>query len=128
MRKELTINEMEDIKNNEWLIFSTVDDNSQPHSIIVLPSRIEKNRIILSNIQMSHSIQNIKINPKCFINVYLKEQNDKQIKISGIGKVEENGELFNDIKTYEETNNLPEDLKVRSIIVIEICNIEISEE
>ena len=128
MRKELTINEIEDIKNNEWLIFSTVDDNSQPHSIIVLPSRIEKDRIILSNIQMKQSIENIKTNPKCFINVYLKEQNDKQIKISGIGKVEENGELFNDIKTYEETNNLPEDLKVRSIIVIEICNIEISEE
>ena len=127
MRKELTINEIEDIKNNEWLIFSTADSNNQPHSIIVLPSRIEKNRIILSNIQMNHSIQNIKTNPKCFINVYLKEQNDTQIKISGIGKVEENGELFNDIKTYEETNNLPEDLKVRSIIVIEICNIEISE-
>ena len=128
MEKELTINEIEDIKNNEWLIFSTADNNNQPHSIIVLPSRVEKDRIILSNIQMNQSIENIKANPKCFINVYLKEQNDKQIKISGIGKVEENGKLFNDIKTYEETNNLPEDLKVNSIIIIEINNIEITSE
>ena len=127
MKKELTINEIEDIKNNEWLIFSTANENNEPHSIIVLPSRIEKDRIILSNIQMNQSIQNIKINPKCFIKMYLKEQNDKQIKINGIGKIEENSELFNEIKIYEETNNLPEDLKVNSIIIIDITNIEISE-
>ena len=126
MKKELTIQEIEDIKNNEWVIFATANDNNEPHSIIVIPSRIEKNQIILSNIQMKQSIENIKANPNCFINVYIKEQNDRQIKITGVGKVEESGELFNNIKEYEETNNLPEELKVNSII-IEIEHIEISE-
>lgn len=127
MRKELTINEIEDIKNNEWVIFSTVNENSEPRAIVVIPSKIEKDKIILSNIQMKKSINNIKINSNCFINAYIKEQNDKQIKIIGTGKVLENGELFNSIKQYEETNNLPEDLKVNSIIVVEINDIEISE-
>ena len=127
MKKELTIQEIEDIKNNEWVIFTTANNINEPHSIIVIPSKIEKNRIILSNIQMKQSIENIKANPNCFINVYIKEQNDKQIKITGIGKVEETGELFTNIKEYEETNNLPEELKVNSIIIIEIEHIEISE-
>ena len=127
MKKELTIQEIEDIKNNEWVIFATANNNNEPHSIIVIPSRIEKNQIILSNIQMKQSIENIKTNPKCFISVYIKEQNDRQIKITGAGKVEESGELFNNIKEYEETNNLPEKLKVNSIIIIEIEHIEITE-
>ncbi|MBQ8043777.1 MAG: pyridoxamine 5'-phosphate oxidase family protein [Clostridia bacterium] len=127
MRKELTINEIEEIKNNEWIIFSTVNDDKEPHAIIVIPSRVEKDRIILSNIQMSKSIKNILNNTKCFIDVYIKEKNDKQIKINGIGKVSDSGELFEEIKDYEETNNLPDDLKVKSIIVIEITNVEVTE-
>lgn len=127
MRKELTINEIEEIKNNEWIIFSTVNDDKEPHAIIVMPSRVEKDRIILSNIQMSKSIKNILNNTKCFIDVYIKEKNDKQIKINGIGKVSDIGELFEEIKDYEETNNLPDDLNVKSIIVIEITNVEVTE-
>lgn len=127
MKRELTINEIEDIKNNEWIIFSTANDNKEPHAIVVIPSKVEKDKIILSNIQMKKSIENIKINPKCFVDIYIQEQNDKQIKIIGTGKVEESGKLFNEIKTYEETNNLPANLKVSSIIIIEINNIEITE-
>lgn len=127
MRKELTINEIEDIEKNEGVIFSTSNNIGEPRAIIVIPSKIEKNRIILSNIQMKQSIENIKCNPKCFINIYIKEQNDKQIKIIGKAKVEEKGELFNGIKKYEETNNLPEDLKVNSIIIVEIEGVEVTE-
>lgn len=127
MRKELTINEIEEIKNNEWVIFSTTNNDKEPRAIVVMPSRVEKDKIILSNIQMNKSIENLMNNSKCFIDVYVKEQNDKQIKINGIGKVSESGELFEEIKEYEETNNLPEDLKVRSIIVIEFTNIEVTE-
>ena len=127
MRKELNVNEIQEIRNNEWIIFSTSNSDNEPHAIIVIPSRVEKDKIILSNIQMKKSIENIKLNPKCFIDVYIKEQNDKQIKIDGIGKVYDSGELFQEIKEFEETNNLPEDLKVNSIIIVEINNVEISE-
>ena len=126
MKTKLSLKEINDIKKNEWVILSTSKEN-MPHSIIVLPSRVESDKIILSNIQMETTIDNITINPNCFINVYIKEKNDKQIKIDCTAKVYSDGELFKEIKEYEETNNLPEDLKVKSIIVAYIEKVEISE-
>ena len=126
MTDKLSINEVEEIKNNEWVILST-SNNNEPRAIIVMPSRIESNRMILSNIQMSKTINNLKQNPNCFINVYIKDNNDKQYKIECKCEIFEGGELFNEIKSYEEKNNLPEELKVHSIIVAKYQNIEISE-
>ena len=126
MKTELSMSEIEEIKNNEYIIFST-SSNNMPRSIVVMPSRIENNRIIISNIQMNKTIENIKINPNGFINVYIKENNDKQYKINCICEIHSNGALFNEIKEYEETNNLPEELKVNQIIVAQIKDIEICE-
>ena len=126
MRNKLTIDEIEEIKNNEWVIFST-SKNTIPRAIVVMPSRVESDRIILSNIQMNKSIENVNGNSNCFINTYIKDQNDKQIKISCDAEVYNDGELYNEIKEFEETNNLPDDLKVHSIIVANIKNIEVSE-
>ena len=128
MSKELTSKQIDLILENEVIIFATSDLNNQPRAIIVQPSRVEKNRIIISNIQMSKSIENIKNNSKCFVNAYLKNDSDKQIKITGIANVYESGDLFDDIKEFEETNNLPDTLKVHSIIVIDYIDIEITKE
>lgn len=122
----LSNNEIEEIKNNEWVILST-SNNNEPRAIVVMPSRVESDRMILSNIQMSKTIENLKKNPNCFINAYIKNNNDKQYKIECNCEIFEEGELFNEIKLYEEENNLPEELKVHSIIVAKYCNIEISE-
>lgn len=122
----LSNNEIEEIKNNEWVILST-STNNEPRAIVVMPSRVESDRMILSNIQMSKTIENLKKNPNCFINAYIKNNNDKQYKIECNCEIFEDGELFNEIKLYEEENNLPEELKVHSIIVAKYCNIEISE-
>ncbi len=128
MSKELTSKQIDLILENEVIIFATSDLNNQPRAIMVQPSRVEKNRIILSNIQMSKSIENIKNNSKCFVNAYLKNDSDKQIKITGIANVYESGDLFDEIKEFEETNNLPDTLKVHSIIVIDYIDIEITKE
>lgn len=128
MSKELTSKQIDLILENEVIIFATSDLNNQPRAIIVQPSRVEKNRIIISNIQMSKSIENIKNNSKCFVNAYLKNDSDKQIKITGIANVYESGDLFDEIKEFEETNNLPDTLKVHSIIVIDYTDIEITKE
>lgn len=125
MRNKLTVNEIEEIRNNEWVILST-SKNDIPHAIIVLTSRVEEDKIIISNIQMDKTIDNILNNTNCFINVYIKDL-DKQYKIDCLAKVYDDGELYKEIKDYEETNNLPEDLKVRSIIVLDIKNIIVCE-
>lgn len=126
MNSALTDKQVELIKKQEWVILSTSNKDGKPHSIIVQPSRIESDKIILSNIQMKTSIDNLKENNKCFINIFLKENDDMQIKIDGIAKIYDFGKLYEDIKEYEETNNLPPELKVNSIIVIDFENIEIS--
>ena len=124
MKKILSSEEIEEIKNNEWVIFST-SQNDIPHSVVVMPSRVENNKIIISIIQMVKSMENIKLNNRGFIDVYLKENDDKQYKIDCTCEVFEDGNLFNEIKNYEEKNNLPEDLKVNAIVVCNFVNIEI---
>ena len=120
----LSIEQIKNIQKAEKLIFSTSDKNNQPRSIWVMPSRVEKNRIILSNIQMTKSYENILQNKKCFINALLPEKEDLQYKIEGVAKVYKSGKLFKEIKNFEETENLPPELKVNSIIVININGFE----
>ena len=120
----LTTEQIKNIKIAEKIVFSTSDKDLQPRSIWVVPSRIESDKIILSNIQMNKSIENIKNNPKCFINVLIAEQDDLQYKIEGTAEIYNSGELYEQIKKYEESENLPPELKVHSIIVIKIISIE----
>lgn len=120
----LNIQQIKNIQTAEKVIFTTSDKNYQPRSIWVIPSRIEKNRIILSNIQMNRTFENIKQNSKCFINVLLPEQDDLQYKIEGVAEIFDEGELFKEIKNFEESENLPPELKVNSIIVIDLISFE----
>lgn len=116
--------QIENIKLAEKVIFSTADKNNQPRSIWVIPSRIEKDRIILSNIQMGKTFENLKQNQKCFINVYVPDNDDLQYKIEGYATIDENSDLFKEIKDYEETENLPPELKVNSIVIVDIKSFE----
>ena len=120
----LNLDQINNIKNAEKIIFTTSNKEKYPRSIWVIPSRIEKDRIIISNIQMNKSYKNIKQNNKCFINVLIPEQDDLQYKIEGIAEVQETGELFNEIKNFEESENLPPDLKVNAIIIVNIKSVE----
>lgn len=122
--KKLTLEQVELIKSAEKLVFTTASKDGKPRSIYVMPSRVGDNRIILSNIQMRKSIQNIVENNKCFLNIYISDEDDLQIKIDGIAEVKNTGELFQEIKEYEESENLPPELKVESIIIVCFENIE----
>ena len=119
----LTNQQIENIKQAEKVIFTTCNNN-QPRSIWVIPSRVESDKIILSNIQMNKSFENISQNPKCFINVLIPGQDDLQYKIDGTAEIYNSGSLFEEIKNYEESENLPEDLKVNAIIIVNINNVE----
>ncbi len=116
--------QIDNIKNAEKVIFATSDTTNQPRSIWVVPSRVSNDKIILSNIQMKKTFENLKQNSKCFINVLIPENDDLQYKIEGVGQILQTGELFEEIKQYEETENLPPELKVDAIIVISITSFE----
>ena len=117
-------NQIDNIIKEQKVVFTTVSGSGQPRSIWVMPSRVLEDKIILSNIQMEKSIQNIKQNNKCFINVYMADKDDLQYKIEGEADIYESGTLFEEIKKYEETENLPPELKVNSIIVVNIKSFE----
>ena len=110
--------QIKNIINEQKVVFTTSSKNGQPRSIYVMPSRVLSDKMIISNIQMKNSINNIKENNKCFVNVYFADQEDLQYKIECVAEVFESGKLFEEIKNYEETENLPPELKVNSIIVL----------
>lgn len=120
----LTKNQIQNIIDAEKVVFTTVSQDFQPRSIWVIPSRVLKDKIILSNIQMQKSVDNVRSNSKCFINVYIADKDDLQYKIEGDADILDCGELFEEIKQYEESENLPPELKVNSIIVINIKTFE----
>lgn len=57
---KLTDKQIKLIEKQSWVVLSTANKDGQPHSIIVQPSKIESDKIILSNIQMKTSIKNLK--------------------------------------------------------------------
>ncbi len=120
----LNSEQIKNIENNQKVVFATSSKDGQPRCVFVIPSRVMEKQIILSNIQMNKSMQNIMENSKCFINVYMEDKEDLQYKIEGVANVYDNGELFKEIKRFEETENLPPELKVNSIIVVNITSFE----
>lgn len=116
--------QIKNIEKAEKIIFTTSDKNNQPRSIWVIPSKFEPDKIVLSNIQMNKTFFNILQNPKCFLNALIPELDDLQYKIEGIAQIFNSGKLFNEIKQFEESNNLPPELQVHAIIVIKITSIE----
>ena len=117
---KLSLEQIKFIKENEYVIFATASKNGIPRAAIVIPSRVEENRIIISNVQMEKSEQNIRENNNVFISSY---KDDTQVKISGTCEYIDFGELFEEIKEFEKSN----DVDVKGIIVINISSVEQTE-
>jgi uncharacterized pyridoxamine 5'-phosphate oxidase family protein len=113
----LTLKQIKFIQKNEEVIFATASDDMQPRAIVVLPSIIETDRIILSNVQMTRSVRNLLANPKVFI---LSSDGSRQIKISGVAKYLTKGDLFDEVKIFEKDRGV----KVRGIIDVAQLKIE----
>ncbi len=111
------------IEESNIVALGSVDNNGQPRIIYVMPSKIENTRIVISNIQMNKTIENIKNNKNVFINYYASDR-ELQIKINGVASIENNTPEFFDIKNFEESNNLSSNLKVKSIIIVNIKSVE----
>lgn len=122
----LTKLQIENIKKAKNIVIASSDDDNRPRAIIVQPSRIECDKIIICNIQMEKTLENLKNNAYCFVNVYIHEEDDLQYKIDGYSEILSSGELFDEIKNYEENENglLEYGLSVKDVIVIRIENVE----
>ena len=117
---QLTKDQIRFINDNEWMIFATSSKDGKPRAAVVMPSRIEEGRLILSNVQMGKSERNIRENGFAFVSSY---KGDTQIKISGGAEYQDTGALFDDIRAFEATR----DVDVKGIIVIDIKTVEQTE-
>jgi len=105
------------INENEWVVFATAGTDAAPRAAIVMPSRVEPDRIIISDVQMMQSAENVKNNPRVFVSSY---KGDTQIKISGAAEYFDAGALFDEIKEFEKTR----DVDVKGIIIVGIQSVE----
>lgn len=115
----LSKEQIEFINKNEWVIFATADGNGIPRAAVVIPSLVDLDRIIISDVQMGQSAKNIQENSKVFISSYDKKMN-KCLKITGVAEYITNGKLFNEIKEFENSRNV----KIKAIIPILIESIK----
>lgn len=122
----LTEEQIKNIIDAKTAVLATADNFGKPRCIVLMPSRVEKDRIIVCNIQMNKTFENLKQNKNCFINVYLPEKEDLQYKIEGEAEIVNSGKLFDEIKNYEENDNglIDAGLCVNDIIIVNIKNIE----
>lgn len=117
---KLSKSQIDFINENEWVVFATAGEGGMPRAAVVMPSKIDEESIIISNVQMGKSAENIKANPQAFISSY---KDDTQIKISGTAEYLDSGDLFEEIKNFEKTR----DVDVNGIIVINIKEVEQTE-
>ena len=121
---KLSEEQLENIKSVGTLMIATAGKDGKPHCTIVEPSRYYEDKIIIPIVQMEISKKNIEENENIFIHVFKEDENDPewsiQYKMNCIAKIETAGQLFEEIKHYEETEVLPEGLYVNGIIIASI--------
>lgn len=123
---KLTEEQLNNIKQVGTIMLATASKEGKPHCTIVEPSRFFEDRIIIPVVQMEVSKQNILENENVFIHIFKEDANDPewsiQYKLNCIAKIETSGELFDEVKHYEETEVLPEGFYVNGIVVATIID------
>lgn len=123
---KLTEEQLNNIKSVGTLMIASASKEGIPHCTIVEPSRYLEDRIIIPIVQMEITKKNIEENNNIFIHIYKEDENDPeysiQYKMNCTAKIETTGELFEEIKNYEETEVLPEGFYVNGIIIASIVD------
>ena len=101
----------ESFKEGKELVLATASELGQPNANIVISLGFVDDKLMVADIQMSTTIQNLNGNPKiCVIGGYYK--------IRGTAKIITSGKLFN--KCAEVVASQDQSLKVRNAIVISV--------
>lgn len=123
---KLTEEQLNNIKSVGTLMIASASKEGIPHCTIVEPSRYLEDKIIIPIVQMEITKKNIEENNNIFIHIFKEDENDPeysiQYKMNCTAKIETTGELFEEIKHYEETEVLPEGFYVNGIIIAEILD------
>ena len=121
---KLTQTQLNNIKEVGILILATASKEGIPHCTIVEPTKYYEDKIIIPIVQLEISKQNILENDNVFIHVFKEDKNDPecsiQYKMNCTAKIETSGDLFEEVKLYEETEVLPEGFYVNGIIIATI--------
>ena len=121
---KLNEKQLNNIKSVGTVMLATASKQGVPHCTIVEPSRFLEDKIIIPIIQMEVSKKNILENENIFIHIFKEDETDPecsiQYKLNCIAKIENSGELFSEIKHYEETEVLPEGFFVNGIVIATI--------
>jgi uncharacterized pyridoxamine 5'-phosphate oxidase family protein len=113
---KLTDRQIDFITENENIFFATADADGWPRAIPVVPSVIEADRIIISDMQMKTTSENVKANQKVFIYSTDKEMRNF-MKISGAAEYVSGGDLFDSVRELESKRC---ELAPRGIIIVKI--------
>ena len=123
---KLTEEQLKNIKSVGTLMIASASKEGIPHCTIVEPSRYLENKIIIPIVQMEITKKNIEENNNIFIHIFKEDENNPeysiQYKMNCKATIETTGELFEEIKRYEETEVLPEGFYVNGIIIAEILD------
>ena len=121
---KLTEEQLNNIRSVGILMLATASKDGKPHCTIVEPSKYYNDRIVIPIVQMEVSKKNIMENNQIFIHVYKENENDPdwsiQYKLECTAQIETSGELFEEVKKYEESEVLPEGFYVNGIIIAHI--------
>ena len=123
---KLNETQLNNIKSVGTLMLATASKDGKPHCTIVEPSRFYEDRIIIPIVQMEISKQNMLENKNVFIHVFKEDKDDPecsiQYKLNCTAEIETSGELFEEVKHYEETEVLPEGFYVNGIVIATILD------
>jgi uncharacterized pyridoxamine 5'-phosphate oxidase family protein len=114
---KLTQSQIAFINENECVILATAGKDAKPRAAVIMPSRIEAGRIILSDVQMGKTAENIKSNAPVFLSSYNKDMS-RWLKIEGRAKYIEGGPLFEEIRGFETARGIA----VKAIVEVEITS------
>lgn len=125
---EKVLNELKAIGH---CILITSSKDGYPRGSIVEPSFFYETEIVIPVVQLNVSYKNIRDNKNIFLHFVKENKEDygysTQFKIRAVAEVENDGELFEKAKHFEESERLPEDMKVRAIIRAKVTSVEVVE-
>lgn len=104
------------------LSFSTVDKNSQPHSIAVAYVKIMGNKVIITNTHIKESIKNLQSNNNVAIAVWNKEWEKACVgfELKGTAKYETTGQWADYVKKMPDNKGYD----VKGAIVVSVKKIK----